>query len=160
MKKYILIFLAGLLFALCCYFSFSVGQSHPKIETIKIERDTIFVRDTITIKEPVEKIKWKDKLVYVPVVDTLTIYQNDTVYLALQKEKVEYKGEDYRAVVSGVFPKLEEISVYPKTTYITEKQTELVKKHWNFNITAGPGVFYNGKINYGLGVVFGFGYSF
>ena len=35
-----------------------------------------------------------------------------------------------------------------------------MRKHWNFNITAGPGVFYNGEINYGVGITFGFGYSF
>ena len=162
MKKYFLLFLAGLLFAICCFISFFIGQSYPKIVNTKIIRDTLVIRDTIEIKEPTEKIKWKEKekLVYIPVVDTLIVYKNDTTYLSMPIEKIKYEDENYRAIVSGICPKLEEIDVYSKTIYVTEQKIETIKKHWNFDITAGPGVFYNGKINYGLGVVVGFGYSF
>lgn len=167
-KKSLYIFLAGLLFAVSCYLCFSIGQSHPKFESkTEIIRDTLTIRDTITIEKPVEKIRWKekDKLVYIPITDTLIIHQNDTTYIAMQEEKVEYKEEEYRAIVSGVHPKLEEISVYPKTVYITEtqKQTNTLVKHWSFNITAGPALIYDfsdKKIRGGAGIVFGFGYNF
>ena len=161
MNKNIWLFILGILFAICCYICFSIGQSYPKNKgEIKIVRDTLVVVDTITIKEPIEKIRWKDKLVYVPIVDTLIINENDTNYIAMQIEKVEYEDKEYRAVVSGIYPKLEEISVYPKTVYVKETQKEIITKHWNFNITTGPGVFYNGKVNYGIGVILGFGYNF
>lgn len=167
-KKSLYIFLIGLFFAVFCYLCFSIGQSHPKFENkIEMVRDTLTIRDTITNEKPVEKIRWKerDKLVYVPITDTLIIYQNDTTYIAMQEEKVEYEEEEYRVIISGIYPKLEEISVYPKTVYITEtqKQTNILIKHWNFNITAGPILMYDfgdKKIRGGAGIVFGFGYSF
>ena len=167
-KKILYIFLAGLLFAVFCYLCFSIGQSYPKFKNkTEIIRDTLTVRDTVIIKKPVEKIRWKekDKLVYIPIMDTLVIYKNDTTYIAMQEEKVEYEEEEYKVIISGIHPKLEEISVYPKTVYITEtqKQTNTSVKHWNFNITAGPTLMYDfsdKKIRGGVGIVFGFGYSF
>lgn len=162
-KKFLYPFLGGFLFYLCCYLCFSIGQSHPKIkEEIKIRRDTIITRDTITIEKPKEKIRWKekDKIVYVPISDTSIIIKEDTSYLVMQEERVEYEGEDYKATVSGIKPKLEEISVFPKEVHITEIQEKKIKKHWNFNISVGPGVIYNGKVNFGVGAIIGFGYSF
>lgn len=167
-KKILYIFLAGLIFTTACYLCFFIGQSYPKFESeTEIIKDTLIIRDTITIRKPVEKIRWKekDKLVYIPITDTLIIHQNDTTYIAMQEEKVEYKGEEYRAIVSGIYPKLEEISVYPKTVYITETQnkTNTLVKHWSFNITAGPTLIYDfsdKKIRGGAGIVFGFGYNF
>lgn len=167
-KKILYIFLAGLLFAVSCYLCFSIGQSHPKFESkIEIIRDTLTIRDTITIEKPVEKIRWKekDRLVYIPIIDTLIIEKNDTTYIAMQEERVEYKGEEYRAIISGIDPRLEEISVYPKTVYIseTQKQTNTLIKYWSFNITAGPGVIYDFRskqISGGVGIVVGFGYNF
>ena len=62
-KKYLYIFLVGLFFAVCCYLCFSIGQSYPKNPgKVEIIRDTLIVRDTITIKEPIEKIRWKEKI--------------------------------------------------------------------------------------------------
>lgn len=158
-KKYLYIFL----FLICCYFCFFFGQYYPKRNNeIIIRRDTLVIRDTTIIEKPVEKIRWKEKekLIYIPIRDTSIIIKNDTTYLVMEEEKVKYEGEDYEAIISGVHPKLEQISVYPKTVYITEKQTEIIKKHWRINISAGPGIFYNGKFNYGIGVICGFGYSF
>ena len=127
-KKNIYKFLIGVFFAICCYLAFSIGQSYPKENRItEIVRDTLIIRDTIIIKEPIEKIRWKDKITYIPVIDTLIICKNDTTYIAMQTEKVEYQEEEYRAIISGINPKLEEIFVYPKTVYITEKQKEIDK---------------------------------
>lgn len=163
LKKYLYCFLGGGFFIICCLLSFNIGQSYPKFEKLKIVKDTLIKRDTLTIEKPVEKVKWKDKLVYVPINIKDTIYKNeskDSFYVAMQTEKIEYEGEDYKAIVSGIYPKLESISVYPKNIYITEKQTQVVNKHWNFNINIGPGIFYNGDFNYGVGAIIGFGYSF
>lgn len=164
-KNFLYVFLAGVLFAIGCYLCFFLGQSYPKNFKEKIVKDTLVIRDTIIIKEPIEKIRWKekDKLVYIPIVDTLIIHKNDTAYIAMQEEKVEYEDKEYKAVISGIHPKLEEISVYPKNIYITETKKEIFVKHWNFNITAGPAIIYDfndKKIRSGAGILFGFGYSF
>ena len=125
---------------------------------IPVKRDTITVRETLTVIEPKEKYVYKDKLVFVPIETRDTISVHDTTYIALQSEKKIYEDDDYRAVVSGIYPKLEEISVFPKTITITE--TRNIKKHWGFSVTAGAGVVYNGSLHPGAGIVAGFGYTF
>ena len=84
--------------------------------------DTVWHTDTITYEKPVEVEKWKDRIVYVPVTDT--IHKHDTTYIALQFERKVYQDSTYRAVVSGFQPSLDEIAVYPKTAYITKVKTE------------------------------------
>ena len=169
MKKYFSAFLMGVFFIGCCYLCFFLGQFHPKLnnENIEIKRDTLVILDTIKIEKPVNKVRWKtkDTLIYIPIKDTIIVKQNDTVYIALQEERVEYREKEYRAIISGVNPKLEEISIYPKTVYITEtqKQVKTSTKHWGINITIGPSLVYdfnNRQINGGLGIVAGIGYSF
>lgn len=68
------------------------------------------------------------------------------------------EGDDYRAVISGIFPKLESIDVYPKTAYITIPVQEPARRkaRVGFGITAGPGVYWNGSgIQPGLGATVG-----
>jgi hypothetical protein len=83
------------------------------------------------------------------------------VEVPLQIERKVYggqEGDDYRAVVSGIFPKLESIDVYPKTAYITIPAQEPAKRgvRLTFGFTAGPGLFWDGKeIKPGLGGVVG-----
>ncbi len=83
------------------------------------------------------------------------------VELPLPIERKVYggqEGDDYRAVVSGIFPKLESIDVYPKTAYITIPAQEPAKRgvRLTFGFTAGPGLFWDGKeIKPGLGGVVG-----
>lgn len=83
------------------------------------------------------------------------------VEVPLQIERKIYggkEGDDYRAVVSGIFPKLESIDVYPKTAYITIPAQEPAKRgvRLTFGFTAGPGLFWDGKeIKPGLGGVVG-----
>lgn len=120
--------------------------------------DTVWRTDTFLIDNPVEVIRWKDKLVYVPVTDSVIIHQHDTTYVALEFEKVEYADSTYRAMVSGFQPKLDWIEVFPKTAYITN--TIVQRQHWGASITGGPAVLYNGKVHAGIGVAVGLSYNF
>lgn len=122
------------------------------------ESDTVMVRETLTVYEPQEVIKYKDKIIYIPVTDSVLVHVHDTTYIALQSEKKVYEDTDYRAVVSGIYPKLEEISVYPKTITITNTKT--VRQHWGWAITAGPGIVWNGTFHAGVGVAAGISYNF
>ena len=150
-----ILFVLGIL--ACCAVSYFVGYGKGFEQAPVVEkRDTFFRRETLTVYEPKEIIKYRDKLVFVPAIDTIQVH--DTTYVALQGEKKVYQGKDYRAVVSGVFPRLEEISVFPKTVTITNTRT--IRKRWGFNVTAGPGIVWNGQFHPGVGVVVGFGYSF
>ena len=86
--------------------------------------------------------------------DTLTI--NDTVYVAVQRERVVYQDSLYRAVISGIHPSLDSISVYPQTTIIT--LTDKSKpKHWHLGVSAGVGFTGKGISPYlGAGITYSF----
>lgn len=81
--------------------------------------DTVWRVDTIIHEQPTEVVKWKDKLVYVPIAQTDTVHHHDTTYVALQFEKKEYIDSTYKAVVSGFQPSLDWIEVYQRTQTIT-----------------------------------------
>ena len=109
------------------------------VESVK--KDTLTIVDTIRIDNPVEVIKWKDKLVYIPITDTISIH--DTTYIALQFEKKVYQDSAYRAIVSGFKPSLDEIEVYQKTQTIVKTITEYQRPELSVSpmikISTGPG---------------------
>lgn len=113
-----------------------------------IKPDTVTVVDTIVYEKPVEQIKWKDKLVYVPVPDSILVEKHDTTYIALQFEKKVYADSTYRAVVSGFQPELESISVYQKTAYITKVVPEYKYPTFALSPSVGGFIFPN---DYGVG---------
>lgn len=113
-----------------------------------VQRDT--VRDTLTFVKPVP--------VEVRTVDTLVLHICDTVAVPVPIERKVYEDKDYRAVVSGWRPSLDEISVFPKTVTVTTTNTvtqQIPAPRVSFGLAAGPGVFYDGKVHGGVGVVAG-----
>lgn len=128
------------------------------LAAIESKTDTVWKTDTHYVDKPIEKIRWKDKLVYVPVTDSILVEKHDTTYIALEFEKVEYADSTYRATISGFQPKLESISVYPRTAYITN--TVVQREHWGASITGGPAILFNGKWHAGLGAAIGLSYNF
>ncbi|MBR3466536.1 MAG: hypothetical protein IKH15_04885 [Bacteroidales bacterium] len=165
MKQYLIPFLVGVAIVAIGTVTFQIGRAggyqkgYDDALNLPHKADTIFKVDTLFIEKPVEK--WREKIkeyyVEVPAWDTVTVH--DTVFLRMPAERVQYEGEEYRAVVTGVEPKLESISVFPRTAYITN--TVVQKKRWSWNVTAGAGVYWNGsQIQPGLGITAGFGYNF
>lgn len=117
MKKYIpyiVIFIVGLLIGWLC-------RRTEYVETVIVQRDTTVVVDTHIVERPVP--------VSVTVVDTLlkevtdTVRINDTLYVSLPLERKEYRRDEFYAVVSGYNPSLIHMEVYPKTVYVTERET-------------------------------------
>lgn len=157
---FIVVCIMLLVTGVCCKISKHNGYKQGWNEAIESAvPDTVWRTDTITYEKPVEIVKYKDKLVYVPVTDT--IHKHDTTYIALQFEKKVYRDSTYRAVVSGFQPSLDEISVYPKTAYITNTIVEKAPR-WSFGVTAGPCVMvdFKGSVHFGGGVVAGIQYRF
>lgn len=164
MKDYLIPFLVGVALVACMLVTFQIGRGrgysagYDDALHLPSKSDTIWKTDTHFVDRPVEK--WREKIkeyyVEVPAWDTVTVH--DTVFLRLQAERVQYDGEEYRAVVTGVEPRLESIAVFPRTAYITN--TVVQKKRWSWNASVGPGVFYNGSVQFGVGAVVGFGYNF
>lgn len=148
--------LSGFLFGLCIALAFGLGRRvgrNGQEETIITQVDTLVIRDTIRINEPV--------IVERRVVDTMTIevpdylVVHDTAYVNLPREEVEYRDTSYRAVVSGFLPRLEEIEIYRQDRVVTIETTRTIKErsHWGLGVLAGAGISTQGLVPYvGIGV--------
>lgn len=91
------------------------------VETIIVQRDTTVVVDTHIVERPVPVRVTVTDTMYVVVTDTVRI--NDTLYVSLPLERKEYRRDEFYAVVSGYNPSLIHMEVYPKTVYVTERET-------------------------------------
>ena len=138
MKKNIIIALSilviGFVIGLIC-------RRTEYVETTIVQRDTTFVRDTLTIAKPAAVTKVRKGII--PVFVTDTIRMKDTLYVALPMETKIYKGDEYYAEVSGYRPSLDVIQVYPKTVYVTEVQKQTVRQR-NY-LSAGVDAVYLGS---------------
>lgn len=134
------IVIGSILFLICLSWWISGNRSYRKgwddaMETVV--PDTVWRTDTITYEKPVEVEKWKDRIVYVPVTDT--IHKHDTTYIALQFERKVYQDSTYRSVVSGFQPSLDWIEVYQKTTTITQYVEKPTHYKWTLSAFAEAG---------------------
>lgn len=168
-QKIALPFCLGCLLAFSWVIAFKLGQHYAPTSPglpVNVQTDTLVIRDTIREKEPVFLTKYVDRVELVPVTDT--IRRTDTLYMAVEIERRTYQGDDYRAVVSGWRPSLEEIAVYPKTVYL---QTEVTQPpapasrrgpRAGIGIAAGPGAFWTPQagVQFGAGAVVGLSITF
>ena len=125
-----------------------IGMQHPlkkPIEPIKIKVDTLFIYDTITLSEPVYVEKVKLDSVLIPVVDTLRI--QDTMYVYLEREQIQWHDSLCRVYASGVMPQVDSVQhfVCDKIVTIETKVPVKVKTHWGLGVNAGYGVGLSGK---------------
>jgi len=149
-----MIFLAAGLVVGILIGAFGYGLVHaPGEPSVKIERDTVTLTDTVPVHAPVPAdsalVRWM--VVRIPVDNPLPSPSDDTENLAVVADTVEvplavtqkhYQGEDYQAWVSGYRPSLDSIEVYHKTKTITETITVTQKertKHWGLGIHGGYG---------------------
>lgn len=159
-SKFLYILIAALFTVMLVVFIFNTCgyikdlRDNIKTDTITIEKtDTVVIRDTITITQPIP-IK-KEIVRY----DTISVLSHDTASqtAVIPIESTTYQDSLYKAVVSGYKANLDTIEVYPKTTYITKEITKTItkKNHLGFGIQAGYGyaIKYQGLTPYiGLGI--------
>lgn len=138
--------LLGIVVAVVLFFSgFLTRQCTFKLPEpeIKTKTDTVTVIDTAWFPDPVEVKRYIHDTMWVDVGDIITVH--DTTYVPLPREYVTYhKDSAYTATVSGFLPRLEEITVYPQTQYITiqtEKITTVEKNpRFSIGVQAGYGI--------------------
>lgn len=108
------------------------------IETPKA--DTLIIRDTVTIEHPVPILTTVIDTILVAYPDIVIIH--DTTFVQLPKERKEYSGKDYRAVVSGYQPSLDLIQVFPETKVVTRTISVPSRKrsHFALSLQAGYGI--------------------
>lgn len=114
------------------------------IRPIESTIDTVYVADTARIEAPapVSTGVRPCQFVQVPVpvfhTDTVRIRETDTVFVCLPREVAVYQDSTYRAVVSGIQPRLDTLDIYRNTVYITETPpAPECPVRW-FTVTVGP----------------------
>ena len=132
--------LIGVGLAVAVLLGFLVGQRCPRNgggETPTIKVDTLFIRDTIKVTEPISVTKRVVDSIPYPVTDTLRL--RDTLYVILEREQIRW--EDSLAVVyaSGVMPQVDSV-IYHTESLIINKEIPVIKKtRWSLGIQAGYG---------------------
>lgn len=135
------------------------GASAGPQAGVKEKTDTLVVQDTLRVLGPFYVTARIERPQLFQVTDTVRLH--DTLYVALNREVREYPGEDYKAQVSGVDPKLDWIEVYPKTTTVTQTVQVPGPQKWRrigWGVAAGPGVFWQpgmDNVAPGVGIVVG-----
>lgn len=104
--------------------------------TIKTEVKTRF--DTIRIETPVFVDRYFRDSVILSMIDTIHVH--DTIYLP--REYKVYRDSSYRAVVSGIDPRLDSIETYNATKIVTIEtmQPSKPRSRWSISIHAGYGM--------------------
>ena len=163
-QKYLLAAGAGALLAVCLWASFKIGQKHPlKLDSTPLSTkvDTLYLHDTITAEKPVYLTKYVERVQLVPATDTVRL--KDTLYVALEREAVEWR-DDYAAVfASGIQPSVDSVRHFITEKVVTKEVTVEVpaKQKWKrigWGVAAGPGVYWQpgmDNVTPGVGIVVG-----
>lgn len=165
MKQYLIPFLVGVALIAIGIVTYQIGRGigydkgFAEALNQPHKADTVWKTDTHFVDRPVEVWRTLEKPVYFAVHDTQIVRTTDSVFVALERTRKGYSGDEYEAVVSGVDPALESIKVFPRTAYI--QNTITTRKRWSIGVSAGPGVFWDGKaVKPGAGAVLGVQYNF
>lgn len=129
--------------ALLMLLSYGFGFRHAQNSIQKAldpQVDTLIQTDTITQYKPIYVTKTMEKVELVEIRDTIRL--RDTLFVALDRQQKVYEDSTYRAVVSGINPSLDEISVYQKHIYVDKTQTVVQKKpsRWGVGVQIGYGL--------------------
>ena len=146
--------LIGVGLAVAVLLGFLVGQRCPRngggeAPTPKV--DTLVIRDTIKVTEPIYVTKRVVDSIPYPVTDTLRM--RDTLYVILEREQIRW--EDSLAVVyaSGVMPQVDSVIHQTQSLIITKEIPVIKKTRWGLGVQAGVGAGKGGLTPYvGVGV--------
>lgn len=138
MKSFLLIvIIVGLVFAagVVGYF-LPHGNGGFRTDTV-----TVVHHDTVTAVRPIETERTVIRTDTLTLAFTDTVVKNDSIIVTLPVERKVYEDSLYRAVISGIHPSLDTISV--RSTYRTVNVTKDRMPRLTFGIQAGGG--FDGK---------------
>ena len=141
MKPGWILLLVAALVAAVSVLSWRLGYRSAVAESIETPKaDTLIVRDTVTVETPVPILTTITDTLLVAYPDIVIIH--DTTFVQLPKERKEYSGKDYRAIVSGYQPSLDLIQVFPETKVVTRTISVPSRKrsHFALSLQAGYGI--------------------
>ena len=135
---------------------FLVGQRCPRNgggETPTIKVDTLVIRDTIKVTEPISVTKRVVDSIPYPVTDTLRL--RDTLYVFLEREQIRWEDSLSVVYASGVMPKVDSVIHHTHNLIITKEipVIQVKKTRWGLGVQAGVGAGKGGLTPYvGVGV--------
>lgn len=148
--------LTGFGVAAAILIAFLIGQRHPKeaqIEPLKLKVDTLVIRDTIKVTEPVYVTRKVVDSVAFPVTDTLRL--RDTLFVYLEREQVRWQDSLSVVYASGVNPQVDSVIHFTRDQIITKEipVIQVKKTRWGIGVQAGFGAYKDGLTPYfGVGV--------
>lgn len=139
-----LIVLAVIFLAIMAVALLRIRNLEKKIVTFQnAPADTVTVVkvDTTFIEKPVPVYKYISKTEKVVITDSLFVHDTTEKLVFLPREYMVYKDTSYRAVVSGVQPRLDSIEIYQHNTVQTITKTVKVpdKKRWGLGVNVSAG---------------------
>ena len=151
--KYILTGI-GVAVAILILFLFDriIPRNAPQ-EPQSIRVDTLFIRDTIKVTEPVFVTRKVVDSVPVPVTDTIRL--RDTLYVFLEREQIRWEDSLSVVYASGVRPEIDSVIHYAERMVIVKEipVVRVKKTRWGVGIQAGAGATRDGLTPYvGVGV--------
>lgn len=151
--KYILTWI-GVAVAILILFLFDrrIPRNSPQ-EPQSIRVDTLFIRDTIKVTEPVYVTRRMVDSVLVPVTDTIRL--RDTLYVFLEREQIRWEDSLSVVYASGVRPEIDSVIHYAERMVIVKEipVVRVKKTRWGVGIQAGAGATRDGLTPYvGVGV--------
>lgn len=151
--KYILTGI-GIAVAILILFLFDrrIPRNAPQ-EPQSVKVDTLFIRDTIKVTEPVYVTRRMVDSVLVPVTDTIRL--RDTLYVFLEREQIRWEDSLSVVYASGVRPEIDSVIHYAERMVIVKEipVVRVKKTRWGVGIQAGAGATKDGLTPYvGVGV--------
>ena len=152
-RKYILTGI-GVAVAILILFLFDrkIPRNGPQ-EPQSVKVDTLFIRDTIKVTEPVYVTRRMVDSVLVPVTDTIRL--RDTLYVFLEREQIRWEDSLSVVYASGVRPEIDSVIHYAERMVIVKEipVVRVKKTRWGIGIQAGAGATKDGLTPYvGVGV--------
>ena len=146
--------LIGVGLAVAVLLGFLVGQRCPRNgggETPTTKVDTLVIRDTIKVTEPIYVTKRVVDSIPYPVTDTLRM--RDTLYVFLEREQIRWEDSLALVYASGVMPQVDSVIHHTQSLIITKEIPVIKKTRWGLGVQAGVGAGKGGLSPYvGVGV--------
>lgn len=144
----------GIAVAILILFLFDriIPRNAPQ-EPQSIRVDTLFIRDTTKVTEPVYVTRRMVDSVLVPVTDTIRL--RDTLYVFLEREQIRWEDSLSVVYASGVRPEIDSVIHYAERMVIVKEipVVRVKKTRWGVGIQAGAGATKDGLTPYvGVGV--------
>ena len=146
--------LIGVGLAVAVLLGFLVGQKCPRNgvgETPTPKVDTLVIRDTIKVTEPIYVTKKVMDSIPYPVTDTLRM--RDTLYVFLEREQIRWEDSLALVYASGVMPQVDSVIHHTQSLIMTKEIPVIKKTRWGLGVHAGYGISNQGLTPYvGVGV--------